>query len=247
MGKKFNHRATQQRREQAAAARKHQEDEKRSAFWAAHGQKLRLAAIVAGAAIAIALVWLLVSLLISAFNQPAEIKDLAAIEESWIVIDADPGLEKRYHHAASYIIPEGYTKSDYRKNSDVNQQVVQALANDPAAAVKSVYIDATVKKTAQAYADSTAERLKGQNPPPLKLEGAFTASIAGKDACCVYALCSAAEEQECASLYAAFSAPGNVCVYAILTSADFPQGQAPDCEAMLQQAQVLLAGLTPGE
>lgn len=245
MSRKINHRATQLRSQQAANARRRQEKDKRSAFWAAHGRKIRLAVILVIVAAALYAAYQLGSMLYRALNQPAELTDLSAIEESWIVIDTDPGKDKRYHHPATFDIPEGYANADYMKFRNNVQQAIQALPADDAAPVASIYVDAVANKSARTYLDETMDKLNRQQAqPPLQLEGPLASTIAGKPARCVYARCSAADGQEFSALYVAFDAPGGVCVFAILTSDECASGQAPDCQTLLSEAEVLLAGLT---
>ncbi len=193
---------------------------------------------------------ILVSVIRSAVTTPAEIRNLSAIEDNWVVIDADNKLSTRYHHPASFDVPAGYHTTDFTLMTDEVQRDFYVEADDENAVVESVYICAAPELTAAEY----MQRLVEYSPTALN-EGdtvetgePFTAVIAGKEAHCLYlAYTSAAEDgtmQAYGCLYTAFDAPKNVCVYASVSGGYTTPDHIQTVETLLAEAEMLLAGLT---
>lgn len=192
----------------------------------------------------------LVMVMKNAFTQPKEIRSLNAVEDSWIVIDADNTTGTRYHHPASFVVPAGYHATDFTLMTDDVQRDFYVEADDENAVVESVYVCAAPELTAAEY----MQRLVDYSPAALN-EGdtvetgePFTATIAGKEAHCLYlAYTSAAEDgtmQAYGCLYTAFDAPKNVCVYASVSGGYTTPESIQTVETLLAEAETLLAGLT---
>lgn len=195
--------------------------------------------------VAIIAVVVLTTLIRNAVTTPAEIRDLSAIEANWIVIDTDNKVSKHYHHPASFDIPAGYTKGDFTKYRDGVAQDFYLVADDPAAMVANLYVDAAPELTAEGYIQRSIEmRENALNPGSTVTVGEpFTATIAGEKAQCLY-LRFTTEQGEYGCLLCGFDAPRNVCVTAILSGAYVTDGNVQTAEDLLAQAQTLLAGLT---
>ncbi len=187
-----------------------------------------------------------------ALTLPAEIRNVDAIQDNWIVIDTANKVTKRYHHPASFDIPEGYVRAELLEEEGTTTPKTNYLQNflckatDPAAPVMSLYVDAGYNLNAADYIQrvsnySTSALNEGSSL--ISVGTPFTATIAGYEAHCLYLSYSTAEG-DYGTLICAFNAPRNVCVYATLggsyTTPDAVQTQ----EQLLEEAQTLLAGLT---
>lgn len=187
----------------------------------------------------------LTTLIRNAVTTPAEIRDLTAIQNNWIVIDTDNKVSKHYHHPASFDIPAGYSKGDFTKYRDGVAQDFYLVADDPAAMVASIYVDAAPELTAEGFVQRTIDmRENALNTGSTVTAGEpFTATIAGEKAQCIYLLYST-EQGDYGCLLCGFDAPRNVCVTAILSGSYVTDGNVQTAEELLAQAEVLLAGLT---
>lgn len=185
----------------------------------------------------------------SAVTTPSEIRNLNAIEDSWVVIDTDKRTSTHYHHPASFDVPAGYVQSDFSTFNDGVQKDFFVEAEDAQALVESIYVSAAPELTAEAY----IQRLIEFSPSSLT-EGTtaevgepFTATIAGKEARCLYLRYTAAAdgEEKCyGCLFTAYDAPRNVCVYASLSGGYTTADNIQTAEQLLAEAETLLAGLT---
>ena len=195
--------------------------------------------------VAIIAIVALTMLIRNAVTTPAEIRDLSAIQENWIVIDTDSKLSKHYHHPASFDAPAGYAKGEFTKYNDGVAQDFYLIAEDPNAMVASVYVDAAPDLTAEGYIQRAIE-MHGNalnEGTTVTVGEPFTATIAGEKAQCIYLLYSTTQGNY-GCLLAGFDAPRSVCVTAILSGAYVTEGDAQTAEELLGQAQTLLAGLS---
>nr|MBR4281687.1 hypothetical protein [Clostridia bacterium] len=181
-----------------------------------------------------------------AVTLPKEIRDTAAIQENWIVIDADNSTSVRYHTPASFDFPEGYTRSAFYTYEEKVTQDFYLMADDETANVALIYVYAAPELTAtenvervrDMYVDALNE---GDNV--TQVGEAFTAIIAGETAHCVYLRYSTALG-DYGTLFCNFDAPRNVCVTALISGAYTDAENVQTQEQLLAEAETLLAGLT---
>lgn len=176
---------------------------------------------------------------------PARIVNTSSIQDNWVVIDVDNKLSKRYHHPASFDIPAGYEQGDFTKYNDGVARDFYLVATDPEAMVNLIYVDAAAELTAEDFIQRTVEmRENALNTGSTVVAGEpFTATIAGEEAQCLYLVYST-EQGDYGCLVCSFDAPRNVCVTAILSGSYVTDGNVQTQEQLLEQAQVLLSGLT---
>lgn len=176
---------------------------------------------------------------------PARIPSVSAIQDNWIVIDVDNKVSKRYHHPASFDIPEGYVKGEFTKYNDGVAQDFYLEATDPEAMVSLIYVDAASELTAADYIQRTVEMRENalNTGSTVKAGQPFTATIAGEPVHCLYLVYST-EQGDYGCLMIGFDAPDDVCVTAILSGKYVTDGNVQTQEELLEQAQVLLSGLT---
>lgn len=242
MGKKINHRAAQVRSRQAAAARQHKEEAKRRAWWDAHRRHVLLAVM---AAVIVLLAAIAVNHWVTESALPDEIRDLTAIEDNWLVIDTNTKVSTRYHHPASFDIPEGYVTADFTKYSDGVSQDFFVEATDESAVVSSVYIDGVPELTAAEYIQRALDYREDalNENDSVTVGDAFDAVVAGKAAKCLY-LRFSTDSGDYGCLLCAFDAPKNVCVTATISGAYTTPENVQSVETLLAEAETLLAGLT---
>ena len=192
-----------------------------------------------------------------AVTLPVEISDLDDIQANWVVIDTNSKVSKRYHHPASFDFPQGYgeveqafgTTGEKRVYSKYNDGVARDFfltALDETASVNNIYVDAAASLTAEAYIARCLELRSSalnEGTSVTLVSEPFSATIAGKEAQCLYLRYSEAKG-DYGVLICAFDAPRNVCVYAQLTGAYTGPETVQTQEELLAQAQTLLAGLT---
>lgn len=198
--------------------------------------------IITAAIIAVVALTMLIR---NAVTTPAEIRDLSAIEANWIVIDTDNKLSKHYHHPASFDIPAGYAPADFTKYNDGIARDFYVEAEDPASRVSSVYVDAAPELTAEGFIQRSIDMRENalNTGSSVTVGEPFTATIAGEEAQCLYLLFST-PQGDYGCLMTGFDAPRNVCVYSIISGEYVTDGNVQTVEELLEQAQVLLAGLT---
>lgn len=180
---------------------------------------------------------------------PAEIRDISTIQDNWIVIDTDNKVSKRYHHPASFTVPEGYTRDEFSLfNDDVQQDfLINAEAED--AVVESVYVCAASELTPDEYIERTIgnSSFSVTEGTTVKAGEPFKATINGMEASCVhltYTKGSGDEAQAYGCLFAAFAAPKKVCVYTVISGAYTTPEGVQSAQTLLAEAETLLAGLT---
>lgn len=245
MGKKINHRATQAQNQQAIARRRRAEEEKKKAWWEAHTRHVVIAVVVAVVLLIAGIVGY--NLYVDS-KLPAKIRDISAIEDSWIVIDTDSTVSKRYHHPASFTLPEGYTKSEFTTSSDGVQRDFHCNADSEDALVETFFISAANGLNAETY----IQRVIANAPNALADETTKVARaeplkgvIAGKDANYLYMTYENGDGTSAYScLFVAYDAPSDVVVYSVLSSRDAAPDAVPGVDALLAEAETLLAGLT---
>lgn len=242
MAKHFNPRATRARNTRAANERARAEDAQRKAWWAAHGKHVLIAVI---AVIALIVAVLLIRHFVEESALPVEIRNTSAIQDNWLVIDTDNKLSKRYHHPASFDIPEGYEKGEFTKYNDGVARDFYLVATDPEAAVSLVYVDAAPELTAEEYIQRSIDmRENALNTGTTVTVGEkFTATIAGEEAHCLY-LRFSTTQGDYGCLLCAFDAPRNVCVTATISGNYTTPENVQTADQLLTEAQTLLAGLT---
>lgn len=179
------------------------------------------------------------------FTLPARIFNLSAIQDNWLVIDVDNKLSKRYHHPASFDIPEGYVPGEFTKYRDGVARDFYVVASDPEAMVASVYVDAASELTAAEYIQRTVDmRESALNTGSTVTAGEpFTATVAGMEAHGLY-LHYSTEQGDYGCLLLGFDAPRQVCVTALISGAYTTPENVQTQEQLLAEAEVLLAGLT---
>jgi len=181
---------------------------------------------------------------------PSEIRDTSKIQDNWIVIDADPKVAKRYHHPATYDIPAGFSRTEFSLFNDEHEQDVHIEADAENSVVDSVYICAAAELTAKDYVQRLVDYSGAALNPGTTVETSepFTATIAGKEAHCLYLHYTVTAEdgstQAYGCLYTAFDAPRNVCVYASVSGSYTTPENVQTVETLLSEAETLLAGLT---
>ncbi|MGN0793840.1 MAG: hypothetical protein ACI4MG_05125 [Aristaeellaceae bacterium] len=188
----------------------------------------------------------------STVSLPAEILDLSAIEEDWIVIDTDSSVGKRYHHPASFTVPEGYTRSEYRTFNDGVQQNFYIEADSGDAVVASLNVFAAANWSAKQYIQRVEDMRDSalNKGSTVRIGEPFSATVAGRKAECIYLAYTAQVDGETKAygcLFVGFDAPCNVCVYAALTGAYTEPESIQSVETLLAEADTLLSGLTIGE
>lgn len=185
----------------------------------------------------------------NAITLPAKIANLDAIQDNWIVIDADASTGTRYHQPATFVTPEGYVQSETTTFEDDILQSIQVTAESEDAVVSGVNVFGGVGWTAEEFIQRAAEL----SPSALN-EGVtvtvgepFAATIAGKDGHCVYlhytdSTAEGAQDYGC--LYVAFDTSSDIFVYAVLSGAYTTLENVQTTETLLAEAETLLAGLT---
>lgn len=243
---KINPRATQARNRKAVATRKAAEEAQRKAWWDANGKKLLIAAIAA----VVILAAVIIGVNISRENAlPKEIGSIAEIQDNWLVIDVDPKVGKRYHHPASFDIPQGYSKAEFTKYNDGVARDFYLQADDENAAVSTIYVDAAASLTASEYIQRLLDTNVGALSENTTTQAGepFQATIAGKQAEClymVYTVGTGEDAQAFGCLFTGFDAPSNVSVLATVNGAYATPDTVQSVEALLAEAETLLAGLT---
>ncbi|MBQ2952832.1 MAG: hypothetical protein IJE07_04690 [Clostridia bacterium] len=187
---------------------------------------------------------------------PTEIRNTASIQDNWLVIDSDNTTRKRYHHPASFDAPAGYVPGEsvfsstgeshaFTKYNDGICRDFYLLAEDENAVVNAIYVDAASELTAAGYVDNILSLYTNAlSETTTATPGEpFTATIAGREALCLY-LHYAEDEGHYGVLVCAFDAPRNVCVNALLSGRYTTAEEVQTQEQLLAQAEVLLAGLT---
>lgn len=244
MGKKINHRATQAQNQQAIARRRQAEEAQKKEWWAVHGKQVWIAVI---AAVVLVIAGIVVYNLYVDSTLPTRIKDVSTIQDDWLVIDTDNKVSKRYHHPASFTVPQGYTKSDFTTHSDGVQRDFHCNADSEDALVETFFISAASELNAETYIQRVIENAplaisdentQVANAEPLK------GVIAGRDAHYLYMTYSLDENTAYSCLFVAYDAPSNVVVYSVLSSRDGAPEAVPGVEALLAEANTLLVGLT---
>ena len=179
------------------------------------------------------------------FTLPAEIRDVSAIQDDWLVIDADNKVSKRYHHPASFVIPQGYEKGEFTKYNDGVAQDFYLLNTDNDAPVNLVYVDAAPELNAQEYIQRTIDMHANalNEGSTVTLSEPFTATIAGEKAQCIY-LHFSTLNGDYGSLVCGFDAPRSVCVTAVISGSYTTPENVQTQEQLLAEAEILLAGLT---
>ena len=237
MGKKTLTSADRARIQKAAAERRNAKETRQMIILS-----VALPAVIAVVAIVVAAV--------NASTLPAEIRDLSAIQDNWIVIDTDNTVRKRYHHPASFDVPAGYTLDEFDTSNDVNQRSFLVVADSEDAVVEQVHVSAAANWTAEQYignvlANCTSIVNEGFTCTPGE---PFEATIAGKAAKCLYlrynGINEAGEAVGYGCLYIGFDAPRNVGVYAIVSGAYTTPDKVQTTEVLLAESETLLAGLT---
>ncbi|MBQ7848947.1 MAG: hypothetical protein IJ343_04415 [Clostridia bacterium] len=244
MGKKINHRATQAQNQQAIARRRQAEEARKKEWWDMHFKHVLIAVI---AAVVLLIAGIVAYNLYTDSLLPARIGNLNDIQEDWLVIDTDNTVRKRYHHPASFTVPEGYTKSDFTTRSDGVQRDFHCNAASEDQLVESFFISAYSELTAEEYIERVIanapnalsdENMKVANAEPLK------GVVAGKDASYLYMTYSRDENTAYSCLFVAYDAPRDVVVSSVLSSRDSAPDAVPSADALLAEAETLLAGLT---
>ena len=176
---------------------------------------------------------------------PTKIRNTSRIQDDWIVIDADNTTGVRYHHPASFTIPQGYTQGSFYTTDGTPAQDFYITADDGNAAVASVYVygapeltaEENIQRIIELHSDALTEGTSDM------VGDAFTAEIAGETAQCIY-LHYTTDQGDYGCLICNFDAPRNVCVTAILSGAYTTPENVQTQEQLLTEAQTLLAGLT---
>lgn len=225
--------------QKAAAERRHAKEMK----------QMKVMLILCAAIIAVAGIWMLVK---NTVSLPAEIRDLSAIEEDWIVIDTDSSVGKRYHHPASFTVPEGYTRSEHRTFNDGVQQDFLLNADSGDAVVASMNVFAAANWSAKQYIQRVEDMRDSalNEGSTVRIGEPFSATVAGRKAECIYLAYTAQVDGETKAygcLFVGFDAPCNVCVYAALTGSYTEPETIQSVETLLAEADTLLSGLTIGE
>ena len=176
---------------------------------------------------------------------PELIRDTSTIQDNWIVIDVDNKVTKRYHHPASFDIPEGYVPGDFSKYRDGVARDFYLEASDPEATVSIIYVDAAPELTGEEYISRTFTMYQSTLNEGSTVQAGlpFTATIAGETAHCLY-LRYSTTEGDYGCLLVGFDAPDNVCVTASLSGKYVTDGNVQTQEELLAEAGVLLDGLT---
>lgn len=187
---------------------------------------------------------------------PTAIRDTSRIQDNWLVIDVDNTVKKRYHHPASFDAPQGYVPGTsvlastgeshtFSKYNDGVCRDFYLVAEDENAPVGVLYVDAAANLTAEGYVQNYLIYYGNtQNEGTSITVGTpFTATIAGREAHCLY-LHYVEERGEYGVLLCAFDAPRNVCVNAQLSGSFTTAENVQTQEQLLAEAEVLLAGLT---
>lgn len=247
MGKKVNRRATQAQNQLAISKRRRAEEARRKAWWDAH---LKHVIIGIAAAVAVVLLVVLGWNLYTDSLLPVEIKNLSAVEDNWLVIDTDNTTRTRYHHPASFTMPEGFTKSEFSTYNDGIQRDFYCIADSEDSLVENIYIAAASELNAETYIQRVIdnaplslsdENTQVQNAEPLK------GVVAGKEATYIYLTYSTGEGENATAyscVFVAFDAPRNVVVHAVVSSRSGAPEAVPSVDALLAEAETLLAGLT---
>ncbi len=164
------------------------------------------------------------------------------VQPGWLVIDVDSSVHRHYVHPATFTIPKGFSRGEFTKYVDGVAQDFYLIADDEAAPVANIYVDAvsgvTSKELIQRYIS-----LSDTLPDTPSIGAPFTAEVAGETAACLYMHYSE-ERGDYGVLVCFFDAQGDICVNALLTGAYTTPENVQTQEELLEQARTLLAGLT---
>lgn len=244
MAKKNLTPAERERIRQEAAQRRNAKENKQ--FW-----------ILVGITLIVALVMFLVPMFRNLSEYPGHIRNLNKVQASWVVHDLNPRTnfnkgtsnednapnirKPRYFHLASMNTPEGYVQEEnFTFSSDDNDRDLHFTAKEPGGMLESVHVVGIPNKDAKKHATDVMQTLSANNMTSEIVE----ATINGIDLLYTVTCYPRSDAEAYTTLTLYLDTPQDACVIMMLSSYVLPTDQQPTTEALLAEAQTLLAGLT---
>lgn len=230
-------------RRKAFEAKKTEASAKAREWLKVHRKPVTIAAVAA--AILLIVIWLVCKWFVGPGGSiPNFFGHLVGVQDNWLILDtADKNDDPRYHHLADFDIPEGYKKDEFTVFTDDVQKDFYCTPVEKGGLICDFYISAAKNMNGKEYLEALLGFQSHRTASEPK-----KAVIAGKEVNYVYMTFDESDTDgegmgfSCLCIYVDTEQGSSVS--AMINSYTVPFEEMPAEEALLEQAEYILAGLT---